>query len=54
MSEKIPEAHFVGEEVPIDWRLRLADEADEDDDEELDETPEEITGMLGFDPKDIA
>ena len=54
MSEKIPIAHFVGEEIPTDWRLRLADEDGEDGDEELYETPEEITGMLGFDPKELS
>lgn len=33
-----------------DWRKELADREEPDDDEELDETPEDVVGMLGFDP----
>jgi hypothetical protein len=46
------DAQFDGQELQPDWRVRLADESDEDDDEELEETPADVVGMLGFDPKD--
>jgi len=47
----IPGVHFgeVGEE-PVDWR-KSVDDQDLDDDEELDETPKDVVGILGFDPK---
>lgn len=56
-SSLIPEAHFGNAESPLpDWRKEApADEAD--DDEELPETPSDVTAMLGFDPlefRDIA
>lgn len=49
---KIPDVHFVNEDKR-NWRLRLADESDDDSDEELDKTPEDVVGMLGFDPKEL-
>ena len=45
--------HFgeVGSALP-DWRA--SQESDEDpDDEELDETPEDVIAVLGFDPKEL-
>lgn len=41
----------IGAESP-DWRKMPAE--DDPDDEELEETPEEIVAMLGFDPLDAA
>lgn len=49
------DVHFgsVDNESP-DWRADedLANEVDPDD-EELDETPEDVIAILGFDPKDL-
>ncbi len=39
------------EDAPFDWRERPED-ADADD-EELEETPEDVLAVLGFDPKEI-
>lgn len=42
-----------GTGAPIDWREVDSDEnADDDDDEELAETPLDVSSMLGFDPLD--
>jgi hypothetical protein len=38
----------------IDWRKILADGLEKDDDEELEVTPPEVIGMLGFDPKEFS
>jgi hypothetical protein len=54
-TERIPEAHFgpVKTTTRINWRAKLRDLDEPDDDEELSETPLDIVGMLGFDPKDL-
>ena len=47
-----PEVFFGSVDSPLpDWR---ADEEDDDDpdDEELEQTPADVVGVLGFDPKD--
>lgn len=43
----IPEVRF-GNEQPVAWRTENDDSRD--DDEQLAETPEYVTKMLGFDP----
>lgn len=45
----LPDVSFQGED-PEAWRN--LDEEDPDD-EELDETPEDVVMMLGFDPKNM-
>jgi len=47
------DVHFgkIGEE-PVDWRKADLDEPDPDD-ELLDETPEDVIRMLGFDPLEL-
>lgn len=47
----LPDARFGTAETPLpDWRKRQITEVP-DDDVELDETPEDVIAMLGFDPK---
>ena len=47
---KIPQAHFgTVTTTSVDWRTRLKDEPDEDDDE-LRPTSADVIGTLGFDP----
>jgi hypothetical protein len=50
----LPDVHFgkVGEK-PIDWRSKPLSIVDDDDDELLDVTPEDVVGILGFDPKEF-
>ena len=50
MSATLPDVHFGDADEPVDWQA--ADDELDPDDEELDETPEEVVAMLGFDPKD--
>jgi hypothetical protein len=38
----------------IDWRKALTNDNEPDDDEELEVTPPEVIGMLGFDPKEFS
>lgn len=45
----LPDVHFGSPGNPPDWR-ELDDE--DPDDEELEQTPEGVLMMLGFDPKD--
>jgi len=49
------DVHFGdAKSAPIDWRAGLHSVVDEDpDDEELPETPEDVTAILGFDPKEL-
>jgi hypothetical protein len=51
VSGDLPDAHFgsAGDALP-DWREE--DVGDDDSDDELEETPEDVVEMLGFDPKD--
>jgi hypothetical protein len=44
---EVPKIYFSDE--PIDWRTRLKDEVDPDDDD-LEVTPWDVVGLLGFDP----
>ena len=50
----LPKANFgKGDDgKTVDWRNKLGREKHKDDDEELDKTPPEVVGMLGFDPKE--
>jgi hypothetical protein len=50
MKDSVPEAHF-GEfrEEPVDWR-KANTQDDEDNDELLAKTPQDVIDMLGFDP----
>ncbi len=48
---ELPDVRF-GDKPPMNWR-KIEDERDPDD-EELDETPKDVTDLLGFDPKRIA
>jgi len=51
----LPEVHFgkVGEPLP-DWRGRGGPMADDDpDDEILETTPDDVIGILGFDPREF-
>lgn len=49
----LPEVRFGSS--PLPKRTPKSDaEQDDDDDEELDETPEDVVAMLGFDPKEWA
>ena len=51
MSGTLPGAYWGDADAPLaDWRK--ADTDDDPDDELLDETPEDVVGMLGFDPLD--
>lgn len=46
--------NFGGDDASkVDWRKKLADEQDEDNDQPMDETPEDVKGMLGFDPYEL-
>ena len=49
-----PNTHFGNNhsENPPDWRNVLRNEKHKDDDEELERTPDDVVGMLGFDPKE--
>ena len=47
----LPDVQFGGSDEPLDWR-EMPDDDTPDDDAELAETPEEVVGMLGFDPLD--
>ena len=50
---ELPNAMFgTAEPVEVNWRERLANEPDEDDDE-ITTTPSDVVGMLGFDPQDM-
>jgi hypothetical protein len=46
------DVHFgkIDDDLP-DWREEL--EEDDPDDEELEETPEDVVAVLGFDPKEF-
>jgi len=44
------DVHF-GAFEPVDWRK--VEPPPDPDDEELDETPEDVVRMLGFDPKEL-
>ena len=49
----IPQEHFgTADPVDVDWRDRLKDDLDLDDDEERPTSPD-VIGMLGFDPADV-
>ena len=48
----IPDVHFgKADSEPTDWR-KEPDNDEPDNDEELEETPEDVIALLGFDPKD--
>lgn len=45
------DVHVVGEKKEdSNWRQKLKDFDDPDDDELLDKTPQDVVDMLGFDP----
>jgi hypothetical protein len=47
------DVHFgVVDNKKVDWRSVLTKD-EPDDDEELAFTPEDVVGLLGFDPKDL-
>jgi hypothetical protein len=52
-KDSLPEVHF-GEinDKPIDWRKANLKDT-EDDDELLDETPDDVIDLLGFDPREF-
>lgn len=51
MRIDLPEVHFgSADDKPVDWRKATPDEAP--DDVELEQTPQDVIDMLGFDPKD--
>jgi hypothetical protein len=50
LKKKLPDAHFgKAHNTPMDWEKYESD--DDAGDEEMDETPADVKGMLGFDPK---
>lgn len=51
-SDKYMRVFFGDPEKPIKLRKRSMAELDEDDDEELDKTPQDVIDILGFDPKE--
>jgi len=54
MAELDFDVHFgsVNDKKP-NWRDVLPVDEPDDDDEELAFTPEDVVGLLGFDPKDL-
>jgi hypothetical protein len=52
---KLPQAWFgkIDPDSDFDWRKIPIDGIDDDDDEELAETPQDVIDMLGFDPLDL-
>lgn len=55
MKQKLCVAHFGQvSQAPVDWRTRLANEEDVDDDVLPEKTPADVVGMLGFDPAEFA
>ena len=53
-KQPFPNAHFGEVGKKHDWRKKLADVEEPDDDEELEETPKDVVRMLGFDPKEFS
>ena len=51
MSSELPDVHFgTAESSPVDWR-KIETDNNDDNDEELEKTPQDVIDMLGFDPK---
>ncbi len=54
MSDKgLPDVHFGEVSEPKDQVLESTVGLEDDDDDELLETPPDVTDILGFDPKDL-
>lgn len=51
MKTDLPDVHFgSADDKPVDWREATPDSTP-DDDVELEQTPQDVIDMLGFDPK---
>ena len=49
----LPDAFFGPPEAgPLNWRAEEFEDEGVDDDEELNDTPEDVVELLGFDPKE--
>ncbi len=53
MTDRLPDVQFGDGEPDEEAELPEAEDLDEDNDEELAETPQDVIDLLGFDPKDL-
>jgi hypothetical protein len=50
MKDILPEVYFGKVKTQENWRGIIDDDAEEDDDELLAKTPQDVIDILGFDP----